>query len=559
MSARKLDSVDIAIAWDRLISITDEGAAALVRASFSTLVREGYDLSVMLFDLKARMIAQSAKCIPVFIGTAPVTIAHMLAKYPPETLSPGDIIVSNDPVIGTGHMFDIAVMLPVFRNGCIVAYAMSITHLPDIGGMGFSAAATEIYHEGLRLPIWKLFAAGKRDENLVELIRMNVRVPEQVLGDIMANVSCVEVVSRQLLEFMSEAGLDSLDPLADAIIGQTESAVRAAIADIPDGRYENSVDVEAYEEKRRLVCAIEKRGDTLAIDFSGSGACVKAGINVPLPYTKSMALYALKCITTPKLPNNDGATAPISIYAPEGCILNAVPPAPSAGRHAIGHFVFPLILGAFAKVIPERITAPSGLINILTFQGRQADGAPMAATYFAAGGFGALCDLDGKATTPGSSNMGSTPVEIFEPLSGLVVERKALRPDSGGAGEYRGGVGQEVVLRNDTGNPMTVFSMANRTQFPALGIAGGLPGATREHLVNGNPIPTQGRYEMAPGDRLTLNEAGGGGFGDPARRTRRKIDDDIARGFVTQERARHDYASQMKTGEVERSPIETSR
>jgi N-methylhydantoinase B len=553
MNARRLDSVDIAIAWDRLISITDEGAAALVRTSFSTLVREGYDLSVMLFDLRARMIAQSAKCIPVFIGTAPVTIAHMLAKYPAETLSPGDIIVSNDPIIGTGHMFDIAVMLPIFRQGRIVAYAMSITHLPDIGGMGFSAAATEIYHEGLRLPIWKLFAAGKRDENLVELIRMNVRVPEQVLGDIMANVSCVEVVSRQLLEFMAEARLESLQPLADAVIGQTESAVRAAIAEIPDGTYQNAVDVEAFEESRRLVCRIEKRNDTLSIDFSGSGPCVKAGINVPLPYTKSMALYALKCITTPKLPNNDGATAPISIYAPEGCILNAVPPAPSAGRHAIGHFVFPLILGAFVDVIPERLTAASGLINILTLQGRHADGRPLSATYFAAGGFGALCDLDGKPTTPGSSNMGTTPIEIFEPLSGLVVERKALRPDSGGAGEFCGGVGQEVVLRNDTGHPMAVFSMANRTQFPALGMAGGLAGAVREHLVNDRPIPTQGRYELAPGDRLILREAGGGGFGPPDRRSRDKVRDDLERGFVTPERAQRDYAPQMDARAHDRS------
>jgi N-methylhydantoinase B len=470
-----LDPVDVAIAWDRLISIADEGAATLIRTSFSTLVREGYDLSVMIFDARARMIAQSTKCIPVFIGTAPVTIAHMLAKYPPDTLRDGDIVVSNDPTIGTGHMFDIAIMRPVFDAGRIVAYAMSITHLPDIGGMGFSAAATEIYHEGLRLPIWKMFHAGRLDENLIELIRMNVRVPEQVIGDIMANVSAIEVVARQFLAFATEHRFLDLAPLAEAILGQTEGAVRAALRELPDGTYESELEVEAYDATRRLACRIDKRGDGLSIDFAGTGPCVTAGVNVPFPYTKSMALYTMKCVATPTVPNNDGATAPISVSAPVGSILNAVPPAPSAGRHTIGHFIMPLIFGALAGIVPDRVTAGSGLINILTFQGRHRDGTPFSVGYFAAGGFGALSDLDGRPTTPSSSNMGGTPIEILEQLSGLVVEKKALRLDSGGAGEFRGGPGQEVVLRNDTGHPLVVFSMANRTIFPGQGLAGGCP------------------------------------------------------------------------------------
>lgn len=539
--ARTLDPVDVAIAWDRLVSIADEGAAVLIRSSFSTLVREGFDLTVMLFDAAGRMIAQSTKCIPVFIGTAPVTMAHMLAKYPPETLHKGDVVVSNDPVIGTGHMFDIAVMRPIFSDGQIAAYAMSITHLPDIGGMGFSAAATEIYHEGLRLPIWKLFDAGRRDENLVSLIRMNVRVPDQVLGDIMANVSAIEVVGRQLLDFLAEAGLGRLDELADAILSQTEAAVRTALRAIPDGTYENALDVEAVDETRRLACRIIKTGSGVAIDFDGTGPCVRAGINVPLSYTRSMALYTLKCVAAPRLPNNDGATAPVAVSAPEGCILNAVPPAASAGRHTIGHFIMPLLFGALAEIVPDRVTAGSGLINILTMQGRLRDGLPMSATYFAAGGFGALSDLDGRPTTPGSSNMGGTPTEIFEPLSGLVVERKALRPDSGGAGRFRGGPGQEVVLRNDTGHPMTVFAMANRTQFPALGLAGGQPGALREHLINGRRVAAQGGYELAPGDRLTLREAGGAGFGSPDLRSAEAVRDDVRRGFLTAETANRIY------------------
>ncbi|WP_291828421.1 hydantoinase B/oxoprolinase family protein [Bosea sp. (in: a-proteobacteria)] len=540
-SRRTLDPIDLAIAWDRLISITDEGAAALIRTSFSMLVREGFDLSVMIFDTRGRLIAQSRKCIPVFIGTAPVTMAHMLKRFPPQTLAPGDVVASNDPVIGTGHMFDLALMKPIFRGGRIVAYAMSITHLPDIGGMGFSAAATEIYHEGLRLPIWKLFAAGQRDETLIELIKLNVRVPEQVLGDIMASVSCLEVVDRQLGEFLSEAGLADVDQLAVSIIDQTEAAVRSALVAIPDGAYRNEVEVEAFGDIRRLVCRIDKRGSEASIDFAGTGPCVGAGINVPLSYTRSMALYTLKCITAPRLPNNDGATVPISISAPVGCLLNAVPPAPSAGRHVIGHFIPPLIFGALAEVVPDRVMAGSGLIDFITLQGRRPDGSGMATTFCAAGGFGALSDLDGQPTTPGSSNMGGMSAELFEPESGLVVERKSLRPDSGGAGAYRGGPGQEIVLRNDSGFPVSVFSMANRTQFPAQGFAGGQPGACRQHLVNGETISPQGRHELAPGDRLTLREAGGAGFGNPQARPASKITDDLRRGYATPEGAARAY------------------
>jgi N-methylhydantoinase B len=254
-----------------------------------------------------------------------------------------------------------------------------------------------------------------------------------------------------------------------------------------------------------------------------------------------MALYTLKCITAPRLPNNDGATVPISVSAPVGCLLNAVPPAPSAGRHVIGHFIPPLIFGALAEVVPDRVMAGSGLIDFITLQGRRPDGSGMSTTFCAAGGFGALSDLDGQPTTPGSSNMGGMSAELFEPESGLVVERKSLRPDSGGAGAYRGGPGQEIVLRNDSGFPVSVFSMANRTQFPAQGFAGGQPGACREHLVNGETISPQGRHELAPGDRLTLREAGGAGFGNPQARPASKITDDLRRGYATPEGASRAY------------------
>lgn len=542
------DAVDLAVMWDRLISITDEGAAALIRTSFSTLVREGFDLSVLIFDASGRMIAQSTKCIPVFIGTAPLTLGHMLKRFPGPSLAPGDVVVSNDPTYGTGHMFDIAVMRPIFRDDALVGYAMSITHLPDIGGMGFSVSATEIYHEGLRLPICKLVRAGTIDETLIELIRVNVRVPDQVLGDIYANLGCVEMVARHVIDFMGEYAIASLQPLADAIVSATDRAVREALAALPDATYRNETDVEAFGEVRRLAVQIAKTGDTLSIDFAGTGPCVRAGINVPFPYTRAMALYAVKCVTTPTIPNNSGATSAIQVTAPVGSILAAVPPAASAGRHTIGHFVVPLVYGAIAAIVPDRVTAPSGLIDILTFQGLRPDGHAMSAAYFAAGGFGALAGLDGRPTMPGSSNMGTTPIEVFEPLTGLTVEKKALRPDSGGAGEYRGGPGQTVVLRNDSGHEMTAFSMANRTHFAASGLFGGQAGALREHWVDDVKVGGQGAHRLAPGSRLRLEQAGGGGYGPPERRPVARILDDIERGFATRERARALYGPRIDGG-----------
>ncbi|MCF3935787.1 hydantoinase B/oxoprolinase family protein [Acuticoccus sp. M5D2P5] len=540
MTAERFDAVDLSILWERLVSITDEGATALIRTSFSTLVREGFDLSILIFDAAGRMIAQSTKCIPVFIGTAPVTLSHMLMKFGGK-LKPGDVVVSNDPTIGTGHMYDLAVMRPIFRNGEIAGYAMSITHLPDIGGMGFSVSAREIYHEGLRLPILKLVKEGVLDEDIVELIRLNVRVSDQVMGDIHASIAASAVVARQVLDFMEEYDLASLTPLADEILAQTEAAVRTALAALPDAEYTSETDVEAHEEVRTLKCRINKAGESLTIDFEGTGPCVGAGINVPFPYTRSMALYAIKCLTTPDIPNNDGSTVPITVTAPVGSILNAVPPAASAGRHTIGHFVVPLIYAAMAEIVPDRVTAASGLTDIMTIQGRHADGSELSATYFAAGGFGGLDGLDGRQTTPGSSNIGTTPIEVFEPLSGLLVEKKALRPDSGGAGQFRGGAGQTIVLRNATGHPMTVFSMANRTQFPAEGLFGGKAGALREHLIDGEPVSGQGRHTLMPDGRLTLNQAGGGGYGPPAKRPTAAVRADLEAGFLSPDGAARAY------------------
>ena len=541
--AKEFDAVSLGILWDRLVSITDEIESTLVRTSFSTIVSESYDLTVVVLDREGRLVAQGSHSIPVFIGTAPRTLKYMLQKFPPETLMPGDVICTNDPWMGTGHMFDISVMRPVFSTakGTLLGYTMSITHLPDVGGIGFGAAASEIYHEGLRLPIVKLAESGVINEFLLDLIAVNVRTPESTIGDLRANIACNEVGGRQLVEFMNEYAIDDLSALSNAIRNQSEIAMREKIKDIRNGTYDNSILIEAIDEPITLSCKVEVKDEKIEIDFDGTGGCVSRGINVPFCYTNAMSLYSIKCLTIPNLPNNEGAARPISVSAPEGCLLNAQPPFPTGARHAIGHFVPGLIFGALEEAAADKIQADNGMIDLLTVQGTHPDGRPISTIHFVSGGFGALHGLDGRDCLPGPSNMAAVPVEIWESITGMSVLSKKMIPDSGGAGEFRGGVGQEVTLRNDTGKPMTVLSMGNRTEFAAPGYNKGKPGALREHQINGKTINPKGAHVLAPLDTITLRQAGGGGIGDPRMREKKKIERDLALGLVSKKGAERDY------------------
>jgi N-methylhydantoinase B len=538
---KTIDAVSLGILWDRLISITNEIVQTLVRTSFSSVARENYDLSCVLFDARGRSLAQGTMSVPVFIGTAPATMRHMLGRFPPESLEPGDVLLTNDIWMGTGHLWDINVMRPAFRNGRIVGYALSISHLPDIGGRGFSAINLNMYEEGLQIPITKLFRAGRPNQELIDLIRQNVRVPEQVIGDLMANVAATEVGCRQLVEFMDEYSLDDLEGLSELIIDQSERAMRKAIAAVPDGVYRNRIQVEAFDEPVTLACAVTIEGDRLRIDFEGTGPALPAAINVPMCYTRAVAAYAIKALVLPSVPNNEGSVSPIEVTAPVGCILDAQPPAATGARFMVGHFVAPLVFGAMAGALPDIVQGDSGMMNILNVVGKDRQGRDFTTLFFSAGGFGALKGLDGAPATPSPSNMMVMPSETWENLTGLRVVLRRLRADSGGPGEFRGGLGQEIVLRNDSGHPLTVFIMGARTEFPALGMCGGRPGALRQYLVNGKVVHPKGRYELAPGDVLELLDAGGGGYGDPSRRDPRRIEEDIHQGFVTPTAAARDY------------------
>jgi N-methylhydantoinase B len=537
---QEFDAVTLGIVWDRLVSIADEVMEALIRASFSTTVRESHDCSCVIFDAQGRLVAQAQSSIPSFTGTSPLTLAHMLRKYPAASLQPGDVMITNDPWLGTGHTFDISVLRPVFVGPRLVGFVGSISHLPDIGGIGWSTAATEIYQEGLRIPIRKLFHAGVLDQDMIDLIADNVRVSDQVIGDLMANVACTDVGARLLLELMSEQGMADLDVIAGVIIDKTDSAMRAAIRAMPDGNWSHETRIEGVDGILHMACTVTVSGDSIHVDYAGTDPAIHRGINVPMAYTRAQTLYTIKCLTIPGIPNNDGAARAITASAPEGCILNALPPFPTAGRHVPGHSIFPLIMGALSAVMPDRVQAESGGGTVLNIQGVR-NGRPMGQTFFCAGGYGALERFDGHGATPSPSNLHSMPVEVWENMTGLLVEFKELLMDSGGPGQARGGLGQRMAMRNMTGHKMFVSSFSGRMKIGAQGLFGGKPGALRKYWVNDKLVDSKARYELRPNDRLITSDAGGGGFGDPALRPREKIEHDLRQGFVSAEAAARDY------------------
>nr|MBC8239085.1 hydantoinase B/oxoprolinase family protein [Alphaproteobacteria bacterium] len=516
------DPVSLKILWDRLVAVADELVLSLVRTSFSMNVREGYDLSCMIFDARGRLLTQGSYSVPSFTGTAPATIGHMLRAFPAETLRPGDIVITNDPWMGTGHLFDINVMRPIFRGERLVGFTMSVTHLPDIGGKGIASDCTEVYHEGLRLPVCKLRDDGVLNEMLLDLIRINVRVPEQTIGDLMANVACNEVGGRAIIEFMEEYGLDEIESLADAVNAHAETAMRERIAEIPDGTYSNAISIEGPGKAIRLATCVTVAGSEVGIDFTGTDDPVRASINVPICYTRAQSNYVIKCLTIPSLPNNEGTMRPITVTAPETCILNAQPPWPTGGRHSVGHFVVPLLMGALAETLPDRVQADAAMMNVFSVQGRHRDGEKVTSLFFLAGGLGAMQGLAGRAVTPAPSNMTVVPTEIWENRTSMTIERRQILPGTGGDGRWRGGDGQEVVFRNDSGHLFEFALMGQRTEFPAQGFAGGGAGALRVYEVNGAVVNPKARIELAPGDQITMREAGGGGYGIPQRSPRAK-------------------------------------
>ncbi|HYZ32604.1 MAG TPA: hydantoinase B/oxoprolinase family protein [Crenalkalicoccus sp.] len=532
---RSFDAVELELLWRRLISLVDEAAAALVRTSFSTLVRESYDFSCIVTDARGQSLVQATESIPSFIGTLPETVKHFLQFFPAEALQPGDVLITNDLWLGTGHLPDITVAKPIFHGGRLVAFSASTAHAPDIGGKIRSPEPREVFEEGLQIPPMKLMRGGQPDETLIALIRKNVRTPEQTMGDLWAQVVALDLMEERLLVLMHQAGLDDLSDLAREVQARCETAMRAAIAALPDGTYRSQLQTDGLMDKPVTIrMALTIAGDRIHVDYTGTDPQVDRAINCALCYTYAMTMYGVKVCTIPSLPNNEGAWRPISVAAPEGCIVNPVFPASGGSRMLIGHYLPMLVFGCLGQIVPERVMAACGSpMWGMNQSGVNAAGKPYANMFFFNGGMGGNVRGDGISCLSWPSNVSSTAVEISEHIAPIRIHHKRLRPDSGGPGRHRGGLGQEILIESRSETPIAVSFLAERTIFPAFGIEGGQAGAPGVLRINGEKVDPKRQYVLQRGETVLLATPGGGGHGDPAERDPDALAADIASGHVT--------------------------
>jgi N-methylhydantoinase B len=541
---KKFDPISLEIMWNRLISVVDEAAATLVRTSFSTIVKESNDYSCVLLDAKGNSVANNTASIPSFIATLSRTMSHFLKKFPQDQWEPGDVVMTNDPWLASGHLPDITMAMPIFHKGKLVAFAGTIAHSPDIGGSIWSADTRELFEEGIRIPVMKLYCAGKPNEMLMEIIRANVRVPEMVFGDLNAQITAQTMCRNRLVEFLDETGLDDLVDLAREIQSRAERVMRKAILEVPDGVYEKTVEMDGFDEPLIIQCRITIKGDELEIDFEGSSPQIGRALNCVMNYTYSYATYPIKCALDPFTPKNEGSYRPISIKAPEGSILNPRVPAPVNARQLIGHMLSAAVFGALEKAVPEKIMAESGSQPTLRalFTGVGLDDEKFSSILFANGGMGARYDKDGIACTPFPTNSTCGSIEVFESTVPLLFWKKEMVKDSGGAGQFRGGIGQEIILEVISRDPIRVSLLTDRHRHPAQGYMGGLAGMPNRIVLNdGQFIHPKSQTTLKPGDRLTMNYAGGGGFGPPEGRDLEKVEEDLAEELISHEASQDVY------------------
>ncbi len=539
------DPITLEIFWSRLISIADESAAALLRTSFSTIVRESNDFGTVLMDANGDSLSENTGGIPSFAGILPTTLKHFLAKYPKETWKPGDCVITNDPWLATGHLPDITMCMPVFRNGMLVGFSGSIAHSPDIGGSLWSADCREIYEEGLRIPPIKFLKEGEPNQDVEEMILGNVRLPDQVLGDLNAQVTANKVCGRRLLEFLEDSDLADLSRLSTALQGRAEMAMRHAIEEVPDGVYHSTLDADGFDEdETHLECTITVKGSDLKIDYEGTSKQIHRGLNTVMNYTQAYSAYPVKCALDPYTPRNEGSYRPIDVVAPEGSILNPRYPAPCNARQLTGHLLAGVIYGALAQAVPEKIIADSGSAPSMraVFSGNNPLGNRFTQILFASGGMGAAPVKDGLSTTAFPTNAGAGSIEAFESVAPLIVWKKEFREDSGGAGTFRGGLGQECEIEVRSDEPLQLSLLSDRWRHPAGGVLGGLHGAhSHIHFSDGTVPHQKSRTSIGPGMRLHMVYAGGGGYGDPAKRDRARVRDDVKNGYVSAKAAERDY------------------
>jgi N-methylhydantoinase B len=542
------ETIRLQVMWNRLLAVVEEQAQALIRTAFSPIVRECGDISAGIFDVDGRMLAQAVTGTPGHVNTMAEGAKHFLTSFPAETMRPGDIYATNDPWLATGHLNDLLLLGPIFRNGDLVGLVSCTSHLYDLGGVGMGPDGSDVFDEGLLIPMVKLVDEGRINDLLLTMIKANSRAPVSNEGDLYALISCCEVGARRLVEMMDEFQIDQLDTLADYICETSRQGTLQAIGAIPAGVYRNEMRLDGYDSEIDLRVELTVSREGILADFAGSSPASQKGINVPINYTAAYTTFGLRCIVGPDIPNNAGSLEPFRVTAPEGTILSAPRPAPVAMRHIIGHFTSDLVLGCLHQALPGSVPAESCSVmwdipmrnGSLILPGETRTAFAIELTHH--GGMGARPGKDGLSTTAFPSGVWGSQVEITESVVPVRILRRELRPDTGGAGRFRGGHGQIIVLESTENAPISFFGAVDRIENPARGREGGSPGATgRITLASGAVLAGKGEQTIPAGDQLIFETPGGGGYGHPSDRDRALLEADLRAGVVTAEAAARDY------------------
>ncbi len=535
------------VMWNRLLAVVEEQGQALIRAAFSPIVRECGDISAGIFDVQGRMMAQAVTGTPGHINTMAEAVKSLRDLFPIQTMQPGDIYLTNDPWIASGHLNDFLLLMPVFHDARVVGFTSCTSHLVDLGGLGMGPEGTDIFDEGLLVPPCKLLDRGEINQLLLDIVKANSREPIANEGDIYALIACCETGGRRLVEMMQEFAIDDLGELSDYIIDTSRRGTIDAIAEIPNGCWTNTLLVDGYEKEAELVACLTVEDHKIILDFTGTSPCSQKGINVPLNYATAYSVFALRCIIGSDIPNNAGSLDPFIVRAPKGCILNAQPPSPVAMRHTLGQMTPDLVYGCLRQVLPELVPA-EGASCMYDLPMRSApEIAQIGGEAFALepahnGGTGARPTKDGLSATAFPSGVWGSQVEITEASVPVMIKSRQLRPDSGGAGRYRGGLGQRIELQSANNQPFLVFLSVERIKNPARGCKGGKAGAPgRIRLDDGPDLPGKGEVRIEPGQTLIFETPGGGGYGPAHQRCRQAVSADIKEQLVSSATAQSDY------------------
>ena len=526
------------VMWNRLLSVVEEQGQTLVRTAFSPIVRECGDISAGVFDLEGRMMAQAVTGTPGHVNSMAESVKHFINYFPLNTMNEGDIFITNDPWMGTGHLNDFVLTTPCFKDNKIVGLFSCTSHLTDIGGLGVGPDATDIHMEGLYIPMLKLADRGVMNETLLKLVSQNTRQPVETEGDVYSLAACNDIGCKRLVEMMNEFEIDDLKNLSDFIYDKSLSAVENEIKKIPNGVYENSMMIDGFEKDIKLEAKLTVFDKSISVEYTGTSDKSKFGINVPLSYTKAYTCFGLSCLVSAEIPNNAGSLKPFEIDAPLGSILNAPYPAAVCARHIIGQMLPDVVFGCLEKAIPDKVPAEgaSCLWNI-TFRGKTDRGTNnnslFAVTAVVNGGTGARPNKDGLSATAYPSGVRGTPVEINEAVAPLLFLKKEYNPGSGGKGKYNGGLGQLIEIKSAIDEDMDLLASFDRIKFPARGRLNGSNGKPGQVSIKGKgKLNGKGTQVIKAGDILQIHTPGGAGYGDYSERDQVLLEKDLENEFL---------------------------